>query len=377
MIDKAILDEILPVPDLDELKEEKIAELEEEGFVITGFHSGGIFYTLLMIVLRIKIEFTELLRSVLNSMFISHATKTWLDVKAADYAQKRKKAQKTQGLVTLSRETPGEAVKIAKGQVFKTVKDVNGEELRFFTIEASVLQKGALSVDVPIEAEAEGSQYNVPTGQITRSLTYIAGIDTIDNGKNWITREGSDKEDDDSFRARCLRAWSERAQRATEDSFINAAESVTGVLFAQADCQHPRGQGTVDVIVTGTAGEATEGLLSEVRTAVGSIAGPYDNILVKSSVTVEQDINVTVTIDDAGLADDEAKDKVTAILTELLAVRKGRKLYELTLSDINHAIRTGLPASSNVQITTPAADVALSKDKVITLGAVSVTVQRE
>ena len=377
MIDKAILDEILPVPDLDELKEEKIAELEEEGFAITGFHSGGIFYTLLMIVLRIKIEFTELLRIVLNSMFISHATKTWLDVKAADYAQKRKKAQKTQGLVTLSRETPGEAVKIAKGQVFKTIKDVNGEELRFFTIEASVLQKGALSVDVPIEAEAEGSQYNVPTGQITRSLTYIAGIDTIGNGKNWITREGSDKEDDDSFRARCLRAWSERAQRATEDSFINAAESVTGVLFAQADCQHPRGQGTVDVIVTGTAGEATEGLLSEVRTAVGSIAGPYDNILVKSSVTVEQDINVTVTIDDAGLTDDEAKDKVTAILTELLAVRKGRKLYEVTLSDINHTIRTGLPASSNVQITTPAADVALSKDKVITLGAVSVTVQRE
>ncbi len=60
MIDKAILDEVLPVPELETLKEEKIAELKEEGFAITNFHSGGVFYTLLLVVLRIKIEFTEL-----------------------------------------------------------------------------------------------------------------------------------------------------------------------------------------------------------------------------------------------------------------------------------------------------------------------------
>ena len=53
MIDKAILDEVLPVPELETLKEEKIAELKEEGFAITNFHSGGVFYTLLLIVLRI------------------------------------------------------------------------------------------------------------------------------------------------------------------------------------------------------------------------------------------------------------------------------------------------------------------------------------
>jgi hypothetical protein len=68
MIDKAILDEVLPVPELETLKEEKIAELKEEGFAITNFHSGGVFYTLLLIVLRIKIEFTELLRAILNNM---------------------------------------------------------------------------------------------------------------------------------------------------------------------------------------------------------------------------------------------------------------------------------------------------------------------
>lgn len=376
MIDKEILDEVLPVPELEELKEQKIEELQEEGFVVTNFHSGGIFYTLLMVVLRIRIECAELFRSILNNMFVSHASGTWLDLKLADYGKKRKKAQKARGYVTVKRSGEGDAIKIPKGHVFKTETDINGEELRFFVTENTVLQKGASSVDVIVEAEKEGSRYNVPPGQISKTLVYLGELDSISNGEDWIIREGSDTEDDESFRGRGLRSWAELSQRAIEDSFINAAESVAGVLFAQADCAHPRGQGTVDVIVTGTAGEATEGLLKEVRAAVDKIAGPYDNILVKSSQNIEQDIAVTVTIGDAALTDEEVEQRVEAILTELLAVRKGRKLNELNLSDINHAIREGLSSATNVKITTPGDDVLLTKDKVITLGAVTVTVKR-
>ena len=64
MIDKEILNTVLPVPDLMDLKDEKIAELKEDGFVITNFHSGGVFYTILMIVLRIKIELIQLARTI-------------------------------------------------------------------------------------------------------------------------------------------------------------------------------------------------------------------------------------------------------------------------------------------------------------------------
>lgn len=331
---------------------------------------------MLMIVLRIKVEVIELLRVVLNNMFVSHAGGAWLDLKMADYSKKRKKAQKTQGFVTVSRtDMTGEAVKIPKGHVFKSILDINGEELRFFVLEAATLQKGASSVDVLVEAETEGSRYNVPAGQIVRTLTYLGDV-TFSNAEDWIVREGSDTEDDESARARTLRSWSELAQRATEDTFIDAAESVPGVLFAQADCNHPRGQGTVDVIVTGTAGEATEGLLAAVREAVDKIAGPYDNILVKSSVTVSQNISVTVTTDTAD-TDEAVENRVKAILTELLAVRRSRKLNELTLSDINHAIRSGYSGATNAAVSEPEADVKLGKDKVITLGDVSVTVERE
>ena len=159
MIDKEILDAVLPLPTLDELKEQKVEELKDEGFVISNFHSGGVFYTMLMIVLRIKVEVIELLRVVLNNMFVSHAGGAWLDLKMADYSKKRKKAQKTQGFVTVSRtDMTGEAVKIPKGHVFKSILDINGEELRFFVLEAATLQKGASSVDVLVEAETTSPQ---------------------------------------------------------------------------------------------------------------------------------------------------------------------------------------------------------------------------
>lgn len=376
MIDKEILDEVLPVPDLEQLKEAKIEELKEEGFVVTNFHSGGVFYTLLMVILRIKVELLELLRVVLSNMTVTHASGPWVDLKTADYAKKRKRAQKARGNVTLSRMgDDGEAIKIPKGHVFKTIRDVNGEELRFFVIEAAVMQKGARTVDVLVEAETEGSRYNVPKEQITRSLTYLGEL-TISNGADWIVREGSDTEDDQGLKARTLRSWSELAQRAIQDTYINAAEGVVGVLFAQADCDHPRGQGTVDVIVTGTAGEATEGLLATVRDAVDKIAGPYDNVLVKSSQTVTQDVEVEVTVNDAS-SDEEVVSRVKAILAELLAIRKGRKFFELSRSDVNLAIRSNYSASTNVQIVQPAQDVKLDKDKVVALGAVTVVVRRE
>lgn len=102
----------------------------------------------------------------------------------------------------------------------------------------------------------------------------------------------------------------------------------------------------------------------------------YDNILVKSSVTVDQDIELTITTGSAD-SDEDIENRVKTILTELLAVRRGRKLNELTRSDINFAVRNGYSSATNAEITVPAQDVKLDKDKVITLGAVNVTVERE
>ena len=376
MIDEKILDEVLPVPELEELKEEVIQELEDEGFVITNFSSGGIFYTLMMIALRIRIELVQLLRNVLNNMFVSHSQGIWLELKAADFSKKKKKSIKTRGYVTLKRTIGGEAAKIAKATVFKTQKDINGDELRFFSLEDSVLQKGATSVQILIEAEKEGARYNVPIGQITRSLTHIEGVDEIKNEVDWILQEGSDIEDDESLRNRTLNSWAELSSRPIADKYKNVCEAVEGVLFVTVNDLHPRGQGTIDIVVTGAAGEATEALLEKVRAQANSIKGEYDNILVKSSVTVAQNISVVLTVSDAA-ADSEIQERAIGVINEMLKISKDRKLNELPLVDLIFALKSKMPTVKNIKFITPTEDVFLDSEKVIVLGEVSVTVQRE
>lgn len=375
MIDESILDEILPVPDIEELKEETITELSEEGFTITNFNSGGIFYTLLMIILQIRIEIVTLLRKVLNNMFVSHAEGTWLNLKAADFSKKQKEAVKAQGYVTVTRGSSQDAVKIPQGHVFKTIKDLNGEELRFFVLNDTTLQQGANTVRVLVEAELAGSKYNVPVGQITRTLTYIDGGCTVTNGSGWIVREGSDIEDLESLRERTLRSWSDLATRPIAEKYQNAAEEVPGVLFAKVNDQHPRGQGTVDIVVTGTAGEATEALLALVQSEVDTIAGSYDDVLVKSSIIVKQPVTVTVTISDT-TSDSGIANGVISAITELLKISKERELNELTHADIVFAIKKSISAIKNVKVLVPSDDVVLETDKVIILGDVNVNVER-
>jgi len=374
MIDKQILDEVLPLPELEELAAEKIQELKDEGFVISNFNSGGVFYTILMIVLRLKIEMVELLRTVLNGMFLSHASDAWLDLKLADYGKKRKKARKTQGHVTLSRLAPAGAITIAKGHVFKTEKDINGEELRFFTLASTVLQGGALSVDILVEAEKEGSRYNVPSGQISKSLTYISGVDTITNAEKWITLEGSDIEADEAARTRGLRSWSELTHVAVKDAYLNVCEAITGVLYVTVNDQHPRGQGTVDIIITSTAGIASESLLGQVQAACEEIKAPDDSILVMSSEIVTQDIAVTVTVPQSN-DNSDIEARVTQAIRDLLQLTKSRVLYELTHADLIHQIKSNVSTVRNVIVTLPPEDVTLTNDKVIMPGAITVTVQ--
>lgn len=376
MIDETILNEILPIPKLEESKEELIKELEDEGFIITNFNPGGIFYTLIMIVLQVRIELIKLLREVLNHMFIKHATGAWLELKAAEFSKMKKQPVKTRGYVTLSREMKGEAVRIPKATVFKTEKDINGDELRYFVLEDTVIIQDSVAVNVLVEAEKAGSNYNVPAGQIRRCLVHLEGIDHIENGEGWITREGSDREDEESLRSRTLNSWAELSSRPIALKYKNVCEAVDGVLYVQVDDLHPRGQGTIDIIVTSTAGEATKALLSAVTEAAESIRGEYDNILVKSSVTVMQDITLAIILPEF-ISTDGIQERATAILIDYFKISKNRTLNELIQLDLLYRLKSGIPEIKNVRITEPSGDVMLDNGKVILLGNINVTITKE
>lgn len=373
MISEKILDKICPVPDEAEEMEKIRSELADKGFIINNFNKGGIFYLIIRIFVTIYIELKTLSRTMINSLFINHADGDWLEIKAADFGKIRKEAVKAQGYVTIYRNEYENALQITKGHMFKTLPDVNGKELKFYVLETTVIGAGEESGRVLVEAEESGTSYNVSSGKITVSMIHLDGVEEVSNEEGWLHLEGSDIEDIEDFRERIGESWSELAELTTEDKLKNVARKVSGVLNVEVDAQHPRGQGTTDIIITGTGGEATKELLQRVEAATSYLKGNYDDFLYKSSTVMYQDISLTVYI-----AKETSVDGVKAtaehIIEDVLQLKNRKELNCLYMDDVRYALKKGIADCKRVEISEPVADIEEKKDVVVLLGSLEVTV---
>lgn len=72
MIDEIIMKNIIPIPDEEEEMEKIQRELEAEGFPVTGFKKGGVFYHICRMLLKICIELEKLARTILSSYFLGN-----------------------------------------------------------------------------------------------------------------------------------------------------------------------------------------------------------------------------------------------------------------------------------------------------------------
>lgn len=213
---------------------------------------------------------------------------------------------KAQGYLTIHRSDYEGALQIEKGHMFKTApQGLSGEELKYYAVKATVIGAGMATGKVLVEAEESGTLYNVGSGQITKSMIHLEGVDSVTNEEGWLHLEGADIEGVEEFRQRIKESWSELAELTTEDKLKNVARKVSGVMHVEVDEQHPRGQGTTDIIITGSNGEASGELLKQVEQATKYLRGNYDDFLYKSAEVVRQDIRMHLYI-----AKDETSDGV-------------------------------------------------------------------
>lgn len=374
MIDEEILDKVCPIPDEDETMEEIKGKLGEEGFIINNFNKGGIFYIIIRIFVLIYIDIKRLARSIINNLFIKHAEGDWLEIKVADVGKKRKEAIKTRGYVTLYRDDYQNALQITKGHMFKTLPDVNGKELKFYVLDTTVIGVGEKSGKVLVEAESPGTGYNVSTGKITVSMIHLDGVVSVSNEEGWLYEEGADIEDLEDLRTRAEDAWSELAERTTEEKLINVSKKVSGVLGVRVDAQHPRGQGTTDIIITSTSGEATQELLKKVENATAYLKGNYDDFLYKSSTIVNVDIKLTLYIaKDAST--DGVQQTAEKTIEKFMQLSSREELNCLYMDDIRYALKSDIETYKRAEISSPDGDIELDKGKVIMLGGIEVIVK--
>lgn len=373
MIPSEIMDKIIRVPDEEEETEAKIEELKEAGFVITNFSKGGVFYILLRIAIHIGVQLKQLAVDLINSAFMKHCPDDWVEIRAADYSKTLDEGEKTEGYLTITRKDTSQAVRIARGHPFQTSPDAYGGYLRFYALEDTILPANQATQKVLVQAEEIGTAYNVEAGKITVSMVHIEGDATVTNEEDWITNEGQEKETAEHLRKRCINSRALIAERTIDRKLKSTVEEVPGVAVAYIDSQHPRGQGTVDIIVTGNSGTASPELIEDVEEAIEPLTGSYGDYLVKSSTQQKQDIEITVYIE-KNVSTAGYQDTIESLIRNMMDIKTRDELNVLYRDSIIGTLLPNIPRYRKCLITQPAEDVHVPIGTVIVPGEIKITV---
>ena len=314
----------------------------------------------------------QFLALVLKQAFPSTATGLWLELHCKQVGVEKLKKTKAKGVVYFGRiETSGN-VPVAAGRIVKTLPDILGNTYSFVTLVDVVLPDGASEVAVEVEAVEYGSGANVTAGQITEIVTHIPGVDTVENRSDWLTAEGTDDEEDEPLRERYFLAWSEQ-DGCTKHAYESWARSVSGVSSVMIMDQHPRGQGTVDVVILGSAGMPTQGLLDSVAAVVEEKNPINDDVEVTAPDSVDIDINCSIELT-GGIPVDikaEVEQAIRAFFSysgdDFLQISQDVMLSKLT--EIVMGVSSYI---KNVTFTSPATDTVIAGDALAILNSFAI-----
>ncbi len=331
------------------------------------------------------------LYQLLESVFKQAAPKTatseeWMEWHAEQVEAPRKQATKARGFVRFARIGAEGNLPIPAGRIVRTKADGAGQVYRYVTLDDAVIPHGANEVSVPVESETYGAAANATAGQISEQVTPVTGVDAVSNSLDWLTKEGADKEPIDKLRERYVLRW-EGSNGATKHAYASWALSVPGVIAATVLDQHPRGQGTVDVIVKGAAGIPTSTLLDKVRGAVslgakpGEVqAGPpvNDDWQVRGPAPVNLTISGTLVLLPGAYAlsaQDAAESRIRALFTDPTKVKGIRPLQigeDVTLDRLTAAVMA-VPEVKKIIWESPTEDVVVPADGLAVLAGLSLS----
>lgn len=358
--------------------EEVQDEYQEKGWLPARLNlNKGIVRGILELVCWMTWQLYQLLNTIFKQAVPLEASGDWLDVHAVQVGISRKAELKAAGNVTFSRPEDAENdrnVPIPAGTIVRTLPDGKGEVYRYVTTAEVVLPEGSDTVTAPVESESYGAAANAGTGQICEIVTPVDGLGGVTNKAGWLTLEGADTENDASLRKRYRLAWMAQAGN-TRAAYEAAALSVAGVADVKVDDQHPRGEGTLDIIVQGTAGIPTENLLNDVRTAVADTIIINDDVLVKAPTA--HPVSIDCTLELLSGDEDTLKTQARAWMTSLFAggAGDGSAAFGVGVDVIRDRLAQGvisLPGVKRIIWTSPSADITIEPDELATLASLEV-----
>lgn len=328
----------------DEIRKEVIETASKElGF--RNLKSTGVLRRLFEVFARFLGQvYHKFISPIYHETNLDTADGLWLDQWGLLLGVARKAATKTRGDATLIAYGDGE---IEAGAWIT----VSGTDLRFKVLEKTAFSRGETKISV--EAEFEGSGYNV-SGEDEGVLTkVVSGVDHIVFKEGWISAAGTDEEDDDSYRSRIKNLWISQGVGNPPPSFYYYAESVDGVKEVKL-VRTPRGYGTVDVIVVAENGMPSEELLQDVYDAL------YDHALICNDLQVKAPLQKAAEISIEFSGDASENEVEEAVMQYVYGLGIGGRLEIRGIYDTLEAFDL-----DTVEVIAPLRDVQAGEDAII------------
>jgi uncharacterized phage protein gp47/JayE len=317
---------------------------------INDWVNGGVVETLIQNDADVLTDLYANVPVIARSGFLETSEGEWTDVNAEDqYQLSRLPSLFARYQLTLTAQAGSGPYTIQPNQLWATT----ASGLRYNNTNGGTIPAGG-SLILTFVAENPGAAYNVATGQINALVTPLSGV-TVTNTGSALLSAGRDVETDDSLRSRCRLQWAELGTGSSRDAYESWArkgsQAVSRVLIRD---QHPRGQGTVDVVVWGEGGIGTADVAA-VNSYVQARKPGVSDVAVTAAVAQTVTVTATVYVRAANLAAAQA-----AVALNFVALAKNTPIEGTIYTDAINAAIQNAPGVRNNDLSAPAADFNLN-----------------
>jgi uncharacterized phage protein gp47/JayE len=341
-------DLIPPLPDLEE-ETARLLGFLPEGFPVRDPDAFSAFGTYLRLAAQASLEARAFARALAPQLLVTRATGAWLDEHARGMGLERKPARPARLRLRCVASASG---------TFPPGALVGLGELRYRV-------QGPYAPEALVDGVSEGvgSRYTLPVGAVLYPVTVVPGLERLEVAE--VLEAGQDEETDEELRARLLISWPALSRGSTYHAYMSWALEVPEVRKVKVLDQHPRGQGTVDVVIAPARGLPSPELIAQVQALVDERRPVTANALVRGPTP--RTLNLSLRLHRLpGSPPLEAWRSWALDFLHGLGI--GEPFWPSRLMDRLHDYG-GLEA---VEVLTPAAPVVPAQDELLVPGEVSV-----
>lgn len=348
------------------------------GKKLNDYSSSSVIGVILAAIASAIDELNTAISTAQTAAYLSTATGTDLDNKAADYGIYRKQATAAQRTFVATKQTPAvQQYTIPAGALITTIPSAGQSPVTFTVNSLVYFPVGGTSVNIPVTCTSTGTVGNIATGTQLLWGSAVPGVDGVQFTDASTGTEGINQETDDELRARALAAFKGLAigtdawyiQQALSIEGVTSASVVPGYISPNGVAIYIAGEG--NTLPTTAQITALQTLLNNTRPQLDK---PY--VLSPTILTINAALNITVIAgNDQTTAQTNVENADAAAINALGLGAQKNNGYIYPSQMVTAALaQTGIADAGSVTLNSGTSPIAVSASQLPQAGTIVATV---